>query len=344
MKGRSQAAVDFRIRPYEDSDQAQVLELLNEALGPGPAGERSAEFYRWKHLGNPFGRSLMLVAETDGRIIGLRAFLRWRFRVGGRDVVAARPVDTATHPDYQGRGVFSALTREGLRLVRGEVDLLFNTPNRQSLPGYLKMGWQELDSVPVSIKVRRPLRFIGGLHSIRGGGGQPAPPRPPVRADPAEKVLEDARELSELLRLGVVPESRFGTPRDMEYLRWRYASAPGLDYRAVTQAEHGRLQGLAVFRVRARGSLWETTLAEVIVPPDAAAARKLIVAVARASRTDLVTGHFTPASATGRAARLAGFLRSPRGITFVVHPLSRIEPDPMRLSNWAFTLGDLEVF
>ncbi|MET1012133.1 MAG: GNAT family N-acetyltransferase, partial [Actinomycetota bacterium] len=111
-------AVDIGIRPYEDADEARVLRLLDDALGGGPAGRRTVDLFRWKHVDNPFGRSMMLVAESDGRIVGLRAFMRWRFLSGSRLLSAVRAVDTATHPDYQGRGIFSKLTREALEVLR----------------------------------------------------------------------------------------------------------------------------------------------------------------------------------------------------------------------------------
>ena len=93
---------DVAVRPFAAEDLPRVLELLDRSLGGGPAGRRPPEFFRWKHLDNPFGTSFMLLAERDGRPVGLRAFMRWRLLAGDRVVAAARAVDTATHPDFQG--------------------------------------------------------------------------------------------------------------------------------------------------------------------------------------------------------------------------------------------------
>jgi predicted N-acetyltransferase YhbS len=95
-------------------DESEVLALLDAALGAGPAGARPVAFFRWKHFENPFGPSFMLVAEADEQVVGLRAFMRWEFVAEGRRFRAVRAVDTATHPDYQGRGIFSALTRQAI--------------------------------------------------------------------------------------------------------------------------------------------------------------------------------------------------------------------------------------
>ncbi len=337
--------LDIAIREYRDEDEAQVLELLGTSLGGGPAGERPAEFFRWKHVENPFGRSFMLVAEDDERIIGLRAFMRWRFACGGRNVDAVRAVDTATHPDYQGRGVFSHLTLAALDALRGDVDLVFNTPNDKSLPGYLKMGWRTVGTVPVSIRVRRPVRFASGLRSVRS---QDASPTTPVRtkARPAAEVLADDEPLAGLLAEADEPAGRLSTRRDIGYLRWRYGAAPLLDYRSVLDEEGDRVRGLAVFRVRPRGRLWETTISEIIVRPgDFPGARRLLGCVVRAAAVDHLTCHFAPGSAPARAALSRGFIRWREGMTFVINPLREpLSPDPEQLGSWGLTLGDLEVF
>jgi GNAT superfamily N-acetyltransferase len=337
--------VDVGVRPYEDRDEPEVLELLRAALGPGPAGERSPAFFRWKHLANPFGRSFMLVAEAGGRIVGLRAFLRWRFAVEGREVRALRAVDTATHPEHQGRGIFRRLTLEALDALRGEADLFFNTPNGRSLPGYLKMGWRVVGRVPVAVRVRRPLRFARGVRGL-GSGGELAPrPRPAVEAPPAAEVLGAVRDPSVL---GVPDPSggRLATPRTERYLRWRYAEAPGLDYRAVVEGPAEAPDGLAVFRVRPRGRLWEAAVAEVLVRPgDRATAARLLRGVARAARTDHLTCSFPPGSAALGAARRRGFLPAPAGVTLVALPLrEELREVATDLGRWALTLGDLEVF
>ena len=149
------------VRPFAADDLPRVLDLLEASLGGGPAGRRQPELFRWKHLENPFGPSFMLVAEHEGRLVGLRAFMRWRFTAFGDRLEAARAVDTATHPDYQGMGIFTRLTLALLEVIDGHVDLVFNTPNAKSGPGYLKMGWSEVGRLPVAVRPRRPLRLLG---------------------------------------------------------------------------------------------------------------------------------------------------------------------------------------
>lgn len=330
----------LRVRPYRDEDQEEVLALLVAALGQGPAGRRSAEFFRWKHLDNPFGRSFMIVGESDGRIIGFRAFLRWRFDVDGRSVRAVRPVDTATHPDHQGRGIFSRLTREALEMLSDEADVVFNTPNAKSLPGYLKMGWKPVGRIPIGVRSRRPLSSLRGLRRT-----SPIGPRPTAGA-PEARTIEELPGMPELLRAAERPAGRLATPGSSAYLSWRYGRAPLLDYRVVRVTANGRLQGVGFLRVRPRKGLWETTIADILVSPgDVSVGRRLLSRAARVASADVVTCSFPAGSTARRAARRAGFVRAPRGILMIMRPLREaLDLEPHDLSSWGLRLGDVEVF
>ncbi|HEX9711918.1 MAG TPA: GNAT family N-acetyltransferase [Actinomycetota bacterium] len=343
MSGSLEAPA-YTFRRYEPADEDAVLEMLRVSLGDAPVEGFPVDFFRWKHHANPFGRSFMLLAETGGEIAGLRAFLRWRFLVGDRPVLGVRAVDTATHPDHQGRGVFSRLTRAALDALRDEVDLVFNTPNSKSLPGYLKLGWQMVGSVPIAVRVRRPIRFAA---RYRKDGGE-SPPAPAVDAALARDGLGDEAPIGSLLE-AVASEAggRTGlrTDRSAAYLRWRYADVPGIDYHVVRHEDAGSLRGLAIFRVRPRRGLVEATVTEVLVPPgDRHAAATLLRAVARAARVDHVTGHFWDGSTGARAARRSMFVRPPGGLTLVVNPLRPVTPDPTDLASWRLSVGDLELF
>jgi GNAT superfamily N-acetyltransferase len=159
---------DLRLRKAEPDDRPAIIELCRRSLG-WKADDPNEAFFAWKHDENPFGQSPAWVAEDDtGTLVGLRTFLRWRFRrPDGTTLSAVRAVDTATHPDWQGRGIFSRLTLSALDDLRDEgVDCVFNTPNDKSRPGYLKMGWQQVGKVPVSVRLTGP-RSIAKLAGAR---------------------------------------------------------------------------------------------------------------------------------------------------------------------------------
>lgn len=348
------AAPTLTFRSLREDDSPAVLELLTTALAGGPTGERSQAFLDWKHRDNPFGRSPGMVAVDDDRIVGVRLFLRWELRVGDRTLRAVRAVDTATHPDYQRRGIFRELTLRMLgELDRDEqLDLVFNTPNADSRPGYLKMGWQPVADLGVRISPVRPLRFARGLSAARSANASGSADavvtvvtsRPISSSLPSAAAALSADEVAGLLgRRGEV--KGIHTPLSVEYLRWRYAQPPGLDYRAVVVRRHGELVGLGLGRVRQRAGLAELTLGDVLVADgDVRAARRVLWA-ARGAGVDHVSVHTAAGTEIASAALSAGYLTVPgQGIGLVANPRPACPVDVLDPAAWKLSLGDLEVF
>lgn len=336
------------VRAFRRDDEASVLTLLQTTLAGGPTGSRSVEFLRWKHMENPFGRSIGLIAEASGAIVGVRLVMRWAFVAAEGRIAAGRMVDTATHPAWQGRGIFRALTTASLEIARHDTALIFNTPNVTSRPGYLSMGWTEVGKVPTSISVAHPIRLLRGARwAFRHEGPKRAPaPRgldlPPV-ADVLDDHADDVSALLEARRLAA--RGRLTTATDLTYLRWRYCDPPGLDYRAVPVVHAGRLTGLGIGRLRRRGTLREFTLAEVLVDPNYPEASRTVLRRARRSGVDYVATHLPLGSPAARGLRAAGYATSRRvGLTLTELPLSDLVVDPAFPANWSLSLGDLEVF
>lgn len=130
----------FKEIDYE-KDVDEIIALLNANFET----EHTKSAFLWKHFENPFGRSYGLLALDKGKIVGLRMFMRWEFFFENKVIKAIRPVDTCTDHAYRGKGLFKKLTLQGLENLKNEYDLIFNTPNSNSKPGYLKMGWEAIE-------------------------------------------------------------------------------------------------------------------------------------------------------------------------------------------------------
>ena len=170
-------------------------------------------------------------------------------------------------------------------------------------------------------------------------------PPPTATLPTAREVLADSAAVQSLLGCADRPTVRLRTDRDARYLQWRYASAPGLGYRALPVWNGPELTGLAIGRPRWRGRLAEFTLTEVIVRAgDHRTARRLLRDVARCG-ADHVATHLEGWSTADQIRRAAGYLTVPRqGMTLVAKPLREGGVDRLDLSDWALSLGDLEVF
>ena len=322
---------DLVIRRYEDRDEDDVVRLLGRSLGKD-ADERYRALFRWKHFANPAGPSLAWVAEVDGRLAGYRAFLRWRFRGPDGPVESVRAVDTATSPEHRGMGVFRRLTEHGLaRLAPEGVSFIFNTPNDQSRPGYLKMGWAAVGRAPVRVRPRAvgtvprilTARAPAVLWSVPTDVGVPS------AEVLASRELEDA--VAALPAAG--PPGAMETDRTRSFLRWRYAGFEPIASRALLAGD-APADGLVLFRLRQRGRALECTVGEVL----AADPRRGAALVRRALQETKADYALVGAAPGGR---LPGFLASDR-----VGPVLtwRATGPPQARPELALTLGDLELF
>jgi GNAT superfamily N-acetyltransferase len=329
------AATAVDVRPYAPGDEPAVLDLLAASMGWVP-DDAHARFLAWKHRENPFGTSPAWVAAAGDRVVGFRTFMRWRFvtgsGAGATEVPAVRAVDTATHPDHQGRGIFSLLTRHALAAVAEDgTAFVFNTPNDRSRPGYLKMGWRPVGRLPVRARLRSPAvavrlaraRTPAGKWSEPSDAGLPAAE---VAADPALPGLLAAADAAGGLR----------TARSPAYLAWRYGFAP-LSYRALT-AGSGAGDGVVVFRLRRRGPALEATVCEELVPGgDRATTAGLLRAVLAATGADY-------AVRLGGHGPRAGCVPVPRqGPTLVWRAAAADDGSMPQAASWRLSLGDVEL-
>jgi GNAT superfamily N-acetyltransferase len=335
---------ELRVRSGGESDVPATLELMSASLGTGRI-PRTHEFFRWKHFENPFGRSAFLLAFHGHELVGVRLFMRWRWHHGSGAIDAVRAVDTATHPAWQGKGIFKRLTL-GLveELTREGVGFVFNTPNEQSRPGYLKMGWVAVGRCSLWILPRRPLQIAASFARRAAGQLEPAPAAVPV----AEGLSDSFRQAGESCLLGYArTPGRYHTPHDPEYLAWRYARCPAAMY-ATLGSDGGR--ALAVYRMTTRRGLRELRICDLFVEPSRRGMREgadVLRAAVAENRPDYASAALHPELPEAAALARAGFLPAPRsGPILTVRALDGwgSAPDPRSRASWRATLGDLELF
>ncbi len=304
-----------------DSDVPAILEVLKRALGETPILRRTEALWNWKHRDNPFGPSLVLVAESDGQIAGVRALMRWDMATPSGDLLRClRPVDTATDPAFARMGIFSNLTLGAIESAKAAgLDLIFNTPNQASGPGYEKMGWKHI--APIGVMARPILRV-----------GSKVPED--IAPDPALFFTRGPDEAG-----GPVidrPARGLRTPRSAEYMKWRFSGHPTVRYGLIESGGQ-----TAIVRPNLRSGRKEIVVSELFGSHVSSAVRH----VARVARARYLAAWFSPASSERRAAIAGGLIPIPwvRALTLMALPLRDLPIDIHSIDNWDISLGDLEL-
>jgi GNAT superfamily N-acetyltransferase len=326
-----------KVRAFEAKDEPRVLELLQAAFGRWPSdieGVAPSEFFRWKHGACPFGPSTLLVAETDGAVVGVHAHMPWRLRAGGQILSTMRRVDLAVHPSYRRLGVSMAI--RAAASFPEDIAFTWSNPNQQSRPGTHKAGLRTVGRLPRFVRPRGPLpdtvwracaKRAKRSESLR------------IEAKTAAEILGGGAHASLLLACMNQLSDRLATVKDLDYLRWRYGHFE--EYRAVqTDADEGA-SGLAIFRPRRHGPFWVSHVCELFAERgDRPTARRLLRRVTDAAPADFINCSFS----SRHQAALHGFVPYPGQTVLMAYPLQQnLVPDPTRRASWALSFGDLEL-
>lgn len=318
------------IEPLAAVSGEAATELLARCMGDAFGREKSARLWKWKHRDNPAGESVGLAAFSQkGELVGLRPFMRWRLRgADGAEVSAVRAVDTAVHPDWRRSGLFSRMTVAALeQLAENGVDLVFNTPNDLSGPGYRKTGWHLLGHPRVWIRPR-PIGLArrsveSPCSGLRHFG------------------LKDAQTLAEIGTDG--PGEGLMVEKSPEYLSWRYGGHPNLSYSLVSCAA-----GTAVVRPDRRAGRQGVAVVDMFVrEPTMGARRRLLGAVLGETDGAFVVMGPQSSRVSRMAAYLRGFAPVPwRNVNLAARPVGwPAEAAAFHdRGAWRLSLGDLETF
>ncbi len=329
------------IRPAEESDDPAIIELLKASLGDSTI-QKSKQLWDWKHRQSPFGPSYMLLAEEDGMLVGLRAFMKWNWMRNQKIYPSVRAVDTATHPRYQGKGIFKKLTLMQLDACRDQqVKFVFNTPNRQSLPGYLKMGWVEQGAMPVKIKLLKPFHIA--LSKLRKASDKN------IKTDPTPFQ----KWSSDVIQLGDQEwpvEDQIVTLKSSHYISWRYASNPLFNYNYITDQKYF----LLVMRIKLHGDLRELRITDFFLTKKSTDYKKIrnylkqeITMYYRQYDIDFISFSGQQYKEYSRFFDWMGWWPvKNNGPLIVLRDLNMNElfPSLLKRSNWGYSLGDMELF
>ena len=314
------------IREAHADDISAIIELLKSSLGETSSPKTEA-YWHWKHIDNPFGKSPVKVCVENGMLTGVRAFMRWQWQNGHEVFNSLRAVDTATHPDFQGKGIFKKLTL-GLadECAASGYQFIFNTPNDQSRPGYLKMGWVDAGRLPVTISLFPQAVLPAGSFS---------PPQPDWNCpDLASLCLDHNADHQKA--------SRWFTPKSPEYLKWRYGMNPVINYTCMIDRDF-----FVAAYVKNRGRFKELRISEWIVRQDSAvssrASERMIRNLARQCKTTVIS--FSPEAAKA----FNGLIK----VTRYIGPILTLKKLAISDEGWqflhqlphgAYQIGDLELF
>lgn len=325
----------------EESDIPEILALLRSGLGESII-PKTEIYWRWKHFENPFGSSIVLLALQNDNLVGIRTFMRWRWKAGSEFVEAVRGVDTVVKPEFQGQGHFGRLTQNLLQYCQKRgYHFLFSTPNQNSKRAYKRLKWDHVGKLPVSIKLVKPISVIRNVISNHKNGE--------IHLEGKYSVANylNHPEFSSLISHSATLRTNYiTTAHSLETLRWRYAKVPVGRYFSIGVEEKGSLKGVCFFRFKTTRAGTELRVTDLFLEEwhYLETLKERLQEVVGSQDIDYVTsGSFETSGILGGG----GLTIKMKMIGPTVMARNIILPDLKTLANfknWKPSLGDLELF
>ena len=244
------------IRQARPSDANGILMLLNQVFGDQQKStiKRNLQFYHWKFLNSIYGKSYLVVAESNNKLIGVANLWPWDLYFNSKIIKALQPCDSAVHPDARGKGIFKKIRANGIQFAKeNEYSLLFNFPNTQSIDAYLSLGWTNIGKISWWIKIIDPINIAKGVFNNE-------------KSEPAQ-IPDDytlnAKQLDQLATKCRSQESQISIHKMEGFHEYRYMSHPFRKYGAIQYRANG-LIGVLIFTINQKGKLREMVIVDYI--------------------------------------------------------------------------------
>ena len=343
----------WSVRQATAGDRDAAVALLARAHAGDAAAPPTKKEWDWLYLENTAGAGLQyLVADAGDRLAGQYATLPVRMQLAGSEQNALISLNTATDPDFQHQGIFTALAGRLYAKAAPRFAFVYGFPNERSAHGLFdRLQWVDLGRVPI---VARLLRTPAQLRRARF---PISPFLVALRARDAAvgrlggvvEPIESFGDWADDLWWAVAPSLGICAVRDARFLEWRFAASPHEYYRWAFRS-NGRVTGLAVSKIVEWHGARIAWLMELLVRPDerfcADALLSAVIADAHQSGAVAVCAPALPRAPYRGALARAAFVPLPRrfarDFSFGVRPFGDQHPEALSRDAWYLSGADFD--
>lgn len=354
----------MRVNPDSCLDELVALARLEY----GDSEMANTDYLRWQYLENPAGDAIVIIARADnGELAGQYVVIPIWLRLGTDRVKGSLSLNTLTHPNYRGMGLFTRMAKETYAICQREgVSLTLGFPNQNSYPGFVrKLQFRHIGNASVLFQVLAPMKLFRKLASVAG-----SPKYAPSTISDVSVAIPESSEKGiriDSLELGEGDASfdefidsrepqRFSVEKSSAFCNWRYRAVPTRRYSAFQALDGDHLLAMCVVRMRQVKGLECAFVVEFQVCAGRqgfeAGQYLLRVVMAYYRSIGAVLGGMLVNSGApeNEIAKSGGFRDIPKRLLPHDAPIivrkndDRIEDSVFDAARWSFTFGDYDVF
>lgn len=299
-------------------DDGQILELFKASFGR----ELAASWWRWFSYQCPTGanRTSVIVDTATGKFAGSYSLLPIRLLFNGREVKASLCTNVNTHPEYQGRGLF---TRIGSYALEHECEfdtaISLGMPNQKAYPGHVKVGWDVMSKLPFLVRQGCQAR----RHRCR------------------EVQTFDQR--FDAFFAKIAERFSFLVLKDHKFMNWRVAERPDREYVSLVFEEGSELKGYVVLKHFDDGAYRKSHILDIQAETDEALHELILAAETFAQSRDELNMWTNPHNPYQQGFLEQGFYEREGQDLLIIH-FNCGEKEYLDETAWWFCLADNDVY
>lgn len=320
----------WNCRDYQSGDEHQILNLFEEVNNR----KMALEYWRWRYAKSPFGEGIIKLVFANGKLIGHYAVTPMDILVDNRPLRAVFSLHTMTHPDFQKQGIFTFLAEEVYKKCQSEgFGFVYGFPNENSYHGFTnKLGWTgfgKMSSLEKNLDAEtKAATKAGNIHEID-------------RFDDGVNVLWNT----------VKAGYRVIIPRTKDYLNWRFAGHPIIEYpRYIITSGSSELSGYMILKVYTKGDEVKGHIVDMLCINDSDVVKSLLrAAYSYFNKEDIHNlSCWMPESCFfTQILKEEGFIRKEFDINFGIRTFEKADESLKsveQLANWHLTMSDVDIF
>lgn len=289
---------DYSIRRYKLGDEDKIVPLLELAIEGWSNLDvkcSSLDHWRWKHQCNPLGKSYVSVGASEDNIIGCNHATPRKVKIGNTVFLCYNGVDSAVHPDFRRRGVYTNTLEllnkfaleNGVKLryaiTQNPIIIEHRSKNYLMFPQDVMVFVRILD-IDLQLKMmpeKNAMMKNYGFHLAKLYNNLRNILRKPVRSD-GDIRISRIHSFSEDINLfwnEIRDHYSFIVERTKDFLNWRYCDPRGGDYAVHVAEEDDKILGFNVLRIDRRWNEYPVGyIVDLLTVPDRLDVVKALVA------------------------------------------------------------------
>lgn len=318
-------------------------------------------YLKWQYIDNPAGQAFLFVARqiSSNAIAGQYLVIPIRYMINGKVILGSLSLNTLTHPEHQGKGLFTKLASETYDYCsEQEVKFTIGFPNPNSFPGFIrKLHFTHLGDPSLSIKFLRPFSsFFKVLKKtkVKHGGQLPFESIQSNDIQQFDLLNNQNSEIYDTFWQTVQSQYSISTNKDFAFMQWRYAKIPTRNYKVFAYVSGKTILGLIVMKFEHVWNLNAGIVMDLLVinndPKIGKALLNFVVKSSKKSNMDIVLAMHTKMGEYNLLT-MNRFYTIPKKVLpqkthFIYRPHvnSAIGAEMTKLENWKLTFGDYDVF